>query len=519
MISTLLSVAALAVGSAGQAAAVPSTSCLTCHADPELFDDEQRKKLETFRADVHAEVGLSCHDCHGGNPAMDMATDNAGAMNPDFASNPYTGRAERKDIPAFCGRCHSDPERMKRFRPDLRVDQEKEFATSHHGRGLAKGDENVATCIDCHGVHGIARAADPRSPVHPTRVAATCGRCHADAERMAGYEGPHGKPLPVDQLEQWNASVHAAAMVKGDLSAPTCNDCHGNHGATPPGIESLGRICGTCHGREAELYARSSKAAALQKKGVGQDTGCIACHGNHGLLRPTVAMLGPLPETPCAFCHEGAVPERDEAVRVRFEATRDALAAEAARKGLTGTARFDFLVDSALALPFHGDGAQALRPEFARLFAKFRIGRTVEGSAAVVRCESCHEGVSDAGGKSAAAMLASMRSLTDLTAKAERALLGARRGGVEVRPSLAFLDAAVDAQIGLEVLVHEFDAGEGSEFAKRHAAGIDAAQKALDAGTAALGELEYRRRGLAVSLVLVGLVLVGLWRQIRRHPA
>mgnify|MGYP001596491596 CR=1 FL=1 len=116
-------------------------------------------------------------------------------------------------------------------------------------------------------------------------------------------------------------------------------------------------------------------------------------------------------------------------------------------------------------------------------------------------------------------LLERMRSLTDLTAKAERSLLRARRGGVEVSPSLADLDAAVDAQIGLEVLVHDFNVGEGSEFAKRHVSGIESATKALAAGAAALQELEYRRRGLAVSLGLVGLVPIALWRQIRRHPA
>jgi cytochrome c553 len=26
------------------------------------------------------------------------------------------------------------------------------------------------------------------------------------------------------------------AGVRGDLSAPTCSTCHGNHGATPPGV-------------------------------------------------------------------------------------------------------------------------------------------------------------------------------------------------------------------------------------------------------------------------------------------
>jgi len=152
------------------AAAPAATSCVTCHANADLFDAKQRQIVESFRTDVHAEVGLSCQDCHGGNPDPKLAED-PGAMDPGFAKNPYHGAPARQDIPRLCGRCHSDPAFMKRFRPDIRVDQEREYASSHHGQLLAKGDTRVATCVDCHGVHGILRPSDPRSPVFPKHVA------------------------------------------------------------------------------------------------------------------------------------------------------------------------------------------------------------------------------------------------------------------------------------------------------------------------------------------------------------
>ena len=44
--------------------------------------------------------------------------------------------------------------------------------------------------------------------------------------------------------------MHHTAMVdRNDLSAPTCNDCHGNHGAAPPGVDAIANVCGTCHTR------------------------------------------------------------------------------------------------------------------------------------------------------------------------------------------------------------------------------------------------------------------------------
>jgi hypothetical protein len=109
-----------------------------------------------------------------------------------------------------------------------------------------------------------------------------------------------------------------------------------------------------------------------------------------------------------------------------------------------------------------------------------------------------------------------MRELTALTARAERIVLNAQRGGVEVRNALGEIDQAVDAQIELEVLVHTFNAADGSDFAAKHAAGLEHASAALQDGQRALDELRYRRVGLAVSLVFIALVLVGIALKIRQ---
>jgi hypothetical protein len=533
-----------------------------------MFDEEALRIVAAFRDDVHAEVGLSCHNCHGGNPDPDLA-DDPSAMDPDFQASPYRGVPARADIPAFCGRCHSDPAYMRRFRPDIRVDQEAEYRTSHHGQALAQGDLKVATCVDCHGVHGILRIGDSRSRVHATRVAETCRSCHGDAKRMAGYKLPDGRALPIDQYAHWRQSVHAQALLeRGDLSAPTCNDCHGNHGATPPGVGSVAFVCGQCHGREAELFRASPKRQKLEAhndllavaegggcaacheapepqvalKNVHSFTECASCHSNHAVVRPTVAMLSRLPATPCAFCHEGsgplaqAVPEPRKKLE-NYQQTRDALLAVAGRSGLQGDDRFDWLVDQALALPTHtlpeaepGQG-RVLRPEFQRLFTKFRIGKvhfTYEDPAtgkpvraAVVRCGDCHAespvtAGEPVGMRTANELLARMGELTALTARAERILLAARRGGVETRQALQEIDGAVDAQIELEVLVHTFSSAPGAAFAQKHKEGVQHAQAALAAGQGALEELSYRRKGLAVSLALIVLVLIALALKIRQ---
>ena len=557
---------------AGQAA-VAVTSCVHCHGDAELIGDEASVAIvHGYANDVHGAVGLSCQDCHGGNPDPALGEDPAAAMDPDFKANPFRGAPARTAIPSFCGRCHSDPAYMKRFKPDARIDQEEEYRTSRHGLLLAKGDVKVATCIDCHGVHGILRPADSRSPVYPTRVAETCKSCHADREHMRGYTTDDGRPLPVDQYDRWRRSVHAQALLeREDLSAPTCNDCHGNHGAAPPGLNSIGFVCGQCHGREAGLFRASAKHAGFEAHNENYlaDAGtagcascheppdpqaklttlhrfseCTTCHGNHSIVRPTVALLAPLPPTPCALCHENPAAIGDEVLEPRrvakhYQAVRDGLLAEAQQKGLEGDARFDWLVDRAVTLSTHteggGDqadaGGAALRPEFSRLFQKFRIGKTTftyrdpvtgaEVTQKVVQCTDCHAAEPQlaaevSGYATAQSYLAQMGELTVLTARAERILLGARRGGVEVRDALPELDQAVDAQIELEVLVHSFSSAAGGPFTAKHDEGVEHARAALRSGQAALGELGFRRKGLAVSLVVIFLALIALGLKIRQ---
>src|SRR5437016_5580741 len=200
------------------------------------------------------------------------------------------------DIPAYCGKCHSDANLMKRFNPSLRVDQEKEYYTSVHGRLLKeKSETRVATCISCHSVHGIRAPSDPLSSVYPLNVATTCAKCHASSD----YMKPFG--IPADQFDKYKMSVHAKALYdKQDLSAPTCNDCHGNHGATPPGIASVANVCGQCHARQAELFQTSPHKKAFDDKQLGE---CITCHSNHAIPKPGDQMIGTQQGALCINCH------------------------------------------------------------------------------------------------------------------------------------------------------------------------------------------------------------------------
>ena len=261
--------------------------CAACHL--ETGDQRLERPAKEFVADIHRAKGFGCVSCHGGNASEE-------GMEAMDRAKGYIGKPERAQIPQLCGRCHSDARFMKQYNPGLRIDQLAEYATSVHGRRLRDlGDPKVATCVSCHPAHSIRPPSDPQSSVHPLKVAETCGRCHGNAAYMADYK------IPTDQLQKYKTSVHANAMTaKGDLSAPTCNDCHGNHGAAPPGVSWVGNVCGQCHSVMAELFKKSVHATAFTQMG---SPGCATCHENHAIKPASDAMLGLGDKAVCALCH------------------------------------------------------------------------------------------------------------------------------------------------------------------------------------------------------------------------
>lgn len=279
-------------------AAPPVSSCISCHAQ---LDGAALEPTRHTHDDIHFLRGLSCHDCHGGNPA--------GAEGDIDASHDekkgWRGKPKRTEIPTFCGTCHADAAYMKKFDPHKRVDQLSEYRSSVHGKRNALGDTKTAVCIDCHGVHGIRAVSDARSSVYRTRLADTCGRCHANDELMRSYG------LPASQLADYKTSVHARALYeKGDTAAPTCKDCHGSHGAVPPGVESVANVCGSCHVREATLFRETEAKDHVE---LARCIRCVVCHSNHAVKEPTDDMVGVGPKSACTSCHPPGFPLHEAA--------------------------------------------------------------------------------------------------------------------------------------------------------------------------------------------------------------
>lgn len=271
---------------AGAAHSQSKNTCLDCHS---VLTDNLGVTEEKFSQDIHAQKGLTCASCHGGDATSDDPEVSMGKK------AGFKGKITRAQIPQLCGSCHSDPGYMRKYNSGLRTDQLSQYHTSIHGKRLATGDAKVAVCVDCHSVHDIRPPSDPRSTVYPVNVPNTCARCHADAERMKEYK------IPTNQFEEYKKSVHHEALtVRGDLSAPTCVTCHGNHGATPPGASSVAAVCSTCHVFQAQLFEASPHKEAFASAGL---PGCVTCHSNHGILHPTDALIGTDDKALCGQCH------------------------------------------------------------------------------------------------------------------------------------------------------------------------------------------------------------------------
>lgn len=286
LLSLTLAVLVAFTVAASHAHAQPKNSCLECHS---VLPAPMEVTQDKFSHDVHAQKGLTCVSCHGGDAGND---DPERAMSVKAG---WKGKIDRRQIPQLCGSCHSNPVYMRQYNPGLRTDQLDQYRTSIHGKRLAAGDSKVAVCTDCHGVHDLRAPGDPSSTVNPVNVATTCSHCHADTAFMKSYG------IPTNQYASYNTSVHHEALtVGGDMSAPTCTTCHGNHGAVPPGVDKVQNVCSKCHVFQAQMYEQSSHKSAFDSAGL---PGCVVCHSSHGITRPNDAKLGAGSDGVCMQCH------------------------------------------------------------------------------------------------------------------------------------------------------------------------------------------------------------------------
>ena len=268
-------------------------ACGSCHQD---------KKVE-FETSAHAN-GLregikgapNCITCH---------------QNPIVSTNAVIDSTKLKIAQEkLCLSCHLDnPEIRGRTSPSAGFISSYEH--SIHGNQLNSGNGKAANCVNCHTAHRVKPASDPTSTVNKFNVPNTCGQCHSSIE------------------SEYKQSVHGVAILqKGNLDAPVCTTCHGEHNIMNPSnpkaptsyANVAQHVCATCHGSVAlstkyglnpnrwTSFKDSYHGLALQG-GATTVANCASCHGDHLILAPTnpksTVYKGNLAKT-CGKCHPGA---------------------------------------------------------------------------------------------------------------------------------------------------------------------------------------------------------------------
>jgi hypothetical protein len=175
-------------------------ACQRCHA----------RQYELASDSVHATA------LENGNQQAAICTDCHTAHQVRRLNNPETGeltQEARVGIPQTCAKCHS-------------AIYEK-YLTTVHGSALTEGNEDVPTCIDCHGVHNIQ---DPTTASFRLKSPTICSKCHTDPELMAKYG------LSTDVLNTYVADFHGTTVTlfekqspDAETNKPVCYDCHGIH--------------------------------------------------------------------------------------------------------------------------------------------------------------------------------------------------------------------------------------------------------------------------------------------------
>jgi formate dehydrogenase gamma subunit len=179
-----------------------------------------------------------------------------------------------------------------------------------HAQGLAKGIGSAASCNDCHGMHDLRKASDPKSLVNKMNIPSTCSKCHNDI------------------YIQYAKGVHGKALAAGILDAPNCTDCHGEHEileisdpkSPVNGANIADYVCSKCHNntRIAEKYGlakgqfssyQDSYHGLAVRGGSVKAANCASCHQPHMILpasNPASSINKANLTATCQKCHPQA---------------------------------------------------------------------------------------------------------------------------------------------------------------------------------------------------------------------
>ncbi len=174
--------------------------CADCH-NPHYQTRLTNPDTHEILPDAHVQIPQTCARCHSAiydqykesvhgkallefiNPDVPTCIDCHGVHN---IQNPTT-EAFRISSPQLCARCHTDPARMDKYGISTQV--LNTYLADFHGTTTTLFQKqspgqitNKPVCVDCHGIHNIARPDDPQRGLEiKENLLQTCQKCHPDA--------------------------------------------------------------------------------------------------------------------------------------------------------------------------------------------------------------------------------------------------------------------------------------------------------------------------------------------------
>ncbi|MEW6411360.1 MAG: hypothetical protein AB1483_02675 [Candidatus Zixiibacteriota bacterium] len=244
----------------GQAVALEN--CMICHGKKDHHKIEASGKRVSLYVDettieksVHA--SRKCTDCHV-----------------DITEIPHQPAQK-----VNCRRCHYSGNPVGAPQGEL-YDQ---YEHSVHGLEVARGNPKAPVCQDCHGGHDVISHLIPESGFYRENIPRTCGTCH------------------IDTYATYRESVHGMALDSGNVDAPVCTSCHGEHNIERPELPEskvspihVTETCSECHGPKgvvAKYGIKTDRTATFEESfhGVAQlmenmmVANCASCHGYHDI--------------------------------------------------------------------------------------------------------------------------------------------------------------------------------------------------------------------------------------------
>jgi cytochrome b subunit of formate dehydrogenase len=209
--------------------------CASCHAD--------FKNIEKHMAGEQKPELLSCGTCH--KEIAEEYKHNYHYLHQNFQ----------------CYDCHKNIHEIKRRKTFLKkavldscteCHSNEEYAHSGHGISVATGNQDAATCSDCHGLHNT-RVYHTSGELYPDEArefySRTCVRCHGDKKMM------ERNGLFPSAVDFYDRTYHGKVQHIGyPTRVAGCADCHSSHNILPKDdprstIHPANLIdnCGKCH--------------------------------------------------------------------------------------------------------------------------------------------------------------------------------------------------------------------------------------------------------------------------------